>query len=350
LIEKAYPPSLPGWIAAGGENYEVVIGSTALYVRNLAEELFPNRLTDKERVRLRTLLLENIGDIFANYRFWESEKIDKLDEQYLKERISIPWSFSSLNRGAGVFISDDESRVISLNSSDHLRFRVGTGGCDIESAYRVARGIEELLEEKLPFAYSKRFGFLTSHPRECGTGMKLRVYIHIPGLIFAGMLNKFRERVLKEGFVLKPMLDNALTAEGHLFLLETAHTLGINEEELLESCEEVIEYVVDLEIQSRKDLLEKAHFQIEDKILRGYGVLTHARMISKEEGNALASAFRLGIFENLLEGQLDKDLVTELFFVGQPAHIKKLLNPEATRIECDTKRAEVFRSYLTREE
>lgn len=349
MIKKVYPPRLPEWLSNGGEGFEVVLSSEALYIRNLEDRSFPGVLTEDERDISRRQLVEALSEILKGYRFWKTDILRDTQRGYLIERMSAPSELKSRPQGTGLFISGDEGSWVSLNTIDHLRFSVSVGGKDIETAYRSARQLEEEFEQVLPFAYSERYGFLTSRPAECGTGLILSFLVHIPGVIFSNGFQKLRDSLLKSGCVLKPLEDEEISSEGHIFIVHTVRSLGVDEEELLETATDTVDHLSEMEFEARDSLMSRARFQVEDKIMRGLGVLTHARMIAKQEGYALANALRLGSCEGMLQQTIDILSATELYLIGQPAHLEAVTS-ESTKAGLDRSRAEVFRSYLKYEE
>ncbi|MCK5833047.1 hypothetical protein KAH81_05175, partial [bacterium] len=173
----------------------------------------------------------------------------------------------------------------------------------------------------------------------------LQFYVHIPGVIFSDGFLKLRDKLLKSGTVLKPMPDESWSSEGHVFIVHTAHSLGVDEEELLEAAQDMLDEIIEMEYTARADIMAKARNQIENKILRGIGVLTHAKMIALKEGYALANALRLGAAESIIGDTIDIISATELYFVGQKIHLARLVGKSDAFIE-DTNRADLFRSYL----
>lgn len=345
MIDQIFPPALPLWMAAGGENFEVVLSSEAFYVRNLRDRPFPETLS-KEDLRMTSLqLTETFQEIIPEYRFFETDKFEKLDIDYLLERQSIDEAINNRNLGTGLFILDDESSWITLNTSDNLRFRFASAGSDVETVYRKARSFVEELESSLPFAYSERFGFLTAHPTECGTGLFVRFNVHIPGIIFTENTNGLRDSLLKSGSMIKPLSNQPMSTEGHIYIVQTSHTLGVDEETILEQAEEVISGIVEMEFKARDKLMESFKIQIEDKIMRGVGLITHARMITENEGYALSSALRLGASEGLSSDTLDLISATELYQLGKPAHLLACGSPNNS-IDMKISRAELFRNSL----
>ncbi len=70
---------------------------------------------------------------------------------------------------------------ILINEEDHLRIQAFLGGLRLQEAWRVARQIDQLLED-LGYAFDSRFGFLTTCPTNIGTGLRASVMIHLPAL------------------------------------------------------------------------------------------------------------------------------------------------------------------------
>ena len=76
------------------------------------------------------------------------------------------------------------------------------------------------------------------------------------------------------------------------------------------------------EHQARQALLQQRKSQLDDKIFRAWGILTHARTIGTEEVLTLLSHLRLGV--NLGRMNLvDVRTINELFILTQPAHLQK---------------------------
>lgn len=345
MIHHIFPPVLPEWQSAGGEDYEVVVSTEAFYVRNLQDRPFPGNLSEEDLYITNKQMQETLSGISDDFDFIETDRISDREIDYLVERQSISEEIERRKKGTGLYINKDESSWITLNTTDHLRFRFAIAGGDVETVYRRARDFAENLEQNLPFAYSERFGFLTSHPTECGTGLFIRFTVHIPGLLFSNRLPELRDSLLKSGSIIKPEFREGISSDGHLFTIQTSHTLGIDEETILENAQDMITGIAEMEYEARDSLMSKAKFQIEDKILRGIGILSHARMIAEKEGYALASALRLGSSEGMTADNLDLISATELFLVGKPAHLLAR-GVSDNRIEMDRSRAELFRTYL----
>ena len=59
-----------------------------------------------------------------------------------------------------------------INEEDHLRIQVFSCGLDLENTLNLAIEIDERLGKLLDYATSKKYGYLTSCPSNCGTGLR----------------------------------------------------------------------------------------------------------------------------------------------------------------------------------
>ena len=84
---------------------------------------------------------------------------------------------------------------------------------------------------------------------------------------------------------------------------------------------------------------------MEDKIVRAMALLRSAKLISSEETMYLLSLARLGVHVGLV-GDVDVDVVNELFLVTQPAHLQRILGKELSGPQRAEARAEFLRRRL----
>ncbi len=70
-----------------------------------------------------------------------------------------------------------------INEEDHLRIQVMQSGLDLHSAWERINRIDDLIEEKVTYAFHERLGYLTACPTNVGTGMRVSVMLHLPALV-----------------------------------------------------------------------------------------------------------------------------------------------------------------------
>jgi protein arginine kinase len=102
---------------------------------------------------------------------------------------------------------------------------------------------------------------------------------------------------------------------------------------------------VGYERAAREEMVNARRMEVEDRIFRAFGVLSHCRMVSSKEAIGLLSMIRLGISLRLLD-RPSLEVVTALMVLSQKAHIQKML--DAQDDETDNKLVDYTRARLIR--
>src|SRR5262249_43928458 len=149
---------------------------------------------------------------------------------------------------------------------------------------------------RLEYAFSPRFGYLTCCPTNVGTGIRISVMLHLPGLKLTGELEKVRRATRDMNLAVRGYYGEGSEAAGEFYQISNQTTLGKSEAQLLKEFEqEIMPQVINYERQARRLLLEKRRRLLEDRVYRALGVLRHARLLSPEEAITMLSDVRLGV-------------------------------------------------------
>ena len=70
-----------------------------------------------------------------------------------------------------------------VNEEDHLRLQVMRSGFALDEAWQDIDRLDDLLEQRVSYAFSEEFGYLTACPTNVGTGMRASVMLHLPALV-----------------------------------------------------------------------------------------------------------------------------------------------------------------------
>ena len=190
-----------------------------------------------------------------------------------------------------------------------------------------------------------RLGFLTACPTNVGTGIRVSVMMHLPGLVWTKQIEKVFEAVRRMGLAVRGLYGEGTQASGDFFQLSNQRTLGLEEEEIIQGLRSVVPRIVEYERRARQSLLEQSRTQLDDRVSRALGMLRHARTIGSEETMLLLSAVRLGVNLGLVR-DLSISRVNELFVLTQPAHLQKINRKILDREKRNAARAEFIRSRL----
>lgn len=337
------------WLSGTGEHADVVLSSRIRLARNLSRHRYPVRAEAEEAREVVELVRTAVekSALKSDGGFFQTSDLDENARNLLVERHLISPEFMRDDTPRGLFIDDDEAASLMINEEDHLRIQAVRSGLDIKQALDRARGIELELSGALEFDCDNRLGFLTACPTNVGTGLRVSVLIHLPGLVLTKEMDNVLSQVNKIGVAVRGFYGEGSDVLGNLFQISNQTTLGRTEEDLVDSLEKVTRQLLTYESNARRTLFRDAPNQIRDKLWRAYGILANARVLSSQEVMNLLSAVRLGVSMGEPMG-LDLCHINELMLSTQPAHLQHQFGKPMSAEERDVARAELVRKRLTR--
>jgi protein arginine kinase len=202
-----------------------------------------------------------------------------------------------------------------------------------------------MLEQRVAYAFSEQFGYLTACPTNVGTGMRASVMMHLPALGLTRQIEKVFRALQKINLVVRGLYGEGTRASGDFYQISNQVTLGKSEQTALAEIREVIQQIIAYERQARTALLRENRQGLQDRVSRSLGTLQSATMMTSEETMELLSSVRLGIHLALLE-ELPATRVNELFIHTQPAHLQKLMGMPLDGEERNAARARYLRTRL----
>ena len=335
------------WLRGGGPKEQIVLSSRVRLARNLAGIPFPN-WGDKEQ---RADGLRRVLQAVARSKFLkgslvlEMASLSELDRQFLVERHLISRELASGSDQSAVVVSDREVISLMINEEDHLRLQVLQSGLNLREAWAVLSRVNEELEAVLHYAFTPEWGYLTTCPTNVGTGMRASCMLHLPCLVMTRQINRVLHAISKLGLTARGLYGEGTDAIGNFFQLSNQVTLGVSEEETLDTLERLIGQVVEQEEAARRALFAQSREAVEDRIWRAYGTLKTAHLVNSTEATNLLSTVRLGVDMGVLP-DLPREKVNRLFIQTQPAHLQKLEGRELSAPERDSRRAKLLRESL----
>ena len=188
-----------------------------------------------------------------------------------------------------------------VNEEDHLRLQVMRSGFALDEAWQEIDRVDDLLEQRVSYAFSEEFGYLTACPTNVGTGMRASVMLHLPALEHTKQIEKVFRALQKINLAVRGLYGEGSRASGHFYQISNQVTLGKSETSILNEIHGVIPQIITYERQARQAWLRDNRQGLQDKISRAYGTLCSATMMTSEETMELLSYVRLGI--NLRPGR-----------------------------------------------
>lgn len=169
--------------------------------------------------------------------------------------------------------------------------------------------------------------------------------LHLPAISISGQSGHIFQNLSQLGLAVRGIYGEGTEAIGNFFQLSNQITLGQSEEDINASLTAISQQVIEQERLLRDSLSEQMKYQLEDRIGRAYGILTHARLISSNEALTLLSDVRLGVDMGMIPG-INPFALNELVVDIRPAHLQKKAGSDMNAVERDAKRAEVIREKL----
>lgn len=323
------------WYLQSGKDSDVVTSTRIRFARNLQGFKF-NLKNQKDIEELKNKIKENTYAIGYGLKYLELKDMDDITKLSLVEKNLISKDYALKNKTGAILINDEENICIIINDDDHLKVQVFSSGFELENTLNFAIELDKKIEKVLGYATSKKYGYLTSMPTNCGTGLKASVMVSLPALEKTRNIDKVFYNLSNFGINILE-LNNA-------FEISNKRTLGITEEDIIQNIKVVTEKLIEQERNARK-FLDKDKISLEDTIYRSYGLLTNCRKITLEETEKLLSNVKIGTDLGILP-ELTDSKIQKMYLYSKPANMQKYLGEQYETFERDIKRAEVIKNII----
>jgi protein arginine kinase len=335
------------WLRGIGPESDIVISSRIRLARNLAAFPFTNRASAHQKAEIEASLRERINkmDLDPRLSYVNVPGLSALDRQFLVERQLISRELAAAEGPRGVALVPQETVSLMVNEEDHLRLQVMRSGFALDEAWQDIDKVDDLLEQRVTYAFSEEFGYLTACPTNVGTGMRASVMLHLPALVLTKQIEKVFRALQKINLAVRGLYGEGSRASGDFYQISNQVTLGKSEATILSEIREVIPQIITYERQARATLVRETRQMLQDKVSRALGTMRSATMMTSEETMDLLSSVRLGINLGLL-AELTMPTVNELFIHTQPAHLQKLMGQPLDGEERNAARARYLRTRL----
>lgn len=309
--------------------------------RNLESHPFPSKLSSKQA----QAVMDQIGIVLSPFYLLPAERVSPHQKELLFEHFILPEGFEKQGQGHAFAVDDSGKFLGIINLEDHLHLHTLSFDHSLDKAWKTLSAMETSLSKELPFAFSPRFGYLTSNPTVCGTGLLVQAFLHIPALLhlekFAGIIETLPEEISIKG------LGNEGEYLGDFILLENTYSLGVSEESIVQVVQETATKLSTAEKTARTTLDPHTTAFLKDKIARSFGLLSNACSLQIQETLSALSLIHLGKELGWIQ-QAKTFHFFDLFFSSRRAHLAELLHNETLAKELlPAMRAEHIRKQIS---
>lgn len=327
-----------------------IITSTRLRIaRNLENYMFLPKLSQENAIDI----INDVKDILLNNEYTESMKFElfyakdmnDIELNMLVEKQVVSTAFVKNKDISAYFINKDKNIIVMVNEEDHIKIEVINNNFDFKKCLSELNKIDDILEEKLNYAFDRQFGYLTTCPTNLGTAMRVVSTLHLPALSMIGQIDKVLLAISQIGVTVKSVYGEGTKSVGDLYQISNQVTLGVQEDSIIEKIRQITMQLVDKEMDTRNKLLTNNKVYIENEIFRSYGLLKYARMMSNLEAMKLLSKIKLGIDTNIIDNIKSVD-IDRLILSIQENGIRRMLESNCNQKEINIKRAELVKNNI----
>lgn len=291
------------WYENRGIDDDVVLCSRVTLLRNLYGYVFSPKMDDSHSLQLIAQVTKACyGENENSQKLYRFERLDSADEHrqnYWIQRFIVPEN-NDFVRPQALLVSDSEAASILINGENHLQMQVILRGRQIGKEYEAVQELDHMFEKKLTYAYSRKYGHLTTAPADMGTGMHVSYMMRLPMMQKAGAISAINERLIKSGFALRAVKATSAGDAGNVYEIYNKKTLGVTEDEILRMADDFADQLVRQERELRSAYLIKDRIGCMDAAYKAYGLLKYARRLSVEEAMACLAFLEQGIYISVI--------------------------------------------------
>lgn len=338
----------PSWMSGEDDADGIVISCRARLARNLTRFPFATRISEEQRQQVidAVLAAAKSSRSMRTATYFGMSVLDGNERRVLVERHLISPTLADEKGERGVLFNQDESLSVMINEEDHLRLQAISPGLRGHEAFAAICALDDELLQMVDCAHDDKLGFLTACPTNTGTGLRLSVLIHLPALVLTDDMERVLQGLGQLSYTVRGVYGEGSNAAGNLFQISNQATLGASEEGILEGLLRITGQLIEYERDAQKSLSTEAKGQMEDKVWRAFGLLSHARILTSQEFMNLLSAVRLGCTLGLVQG-VPSQFLNHLMIATQPSHLRAEAGRGLTPAERDLRRADIVREKLS---
>lgn len=323
----------------------IIIGSQVSLSRNITNYPFPHKLSQSESQvitnKINNIILESEDLSQENFILYNIKDISNIEKDTLIDRGIISNEFSSNEMGA-IILNKDKTKSILINDEDHIKIKIYEDKFNVDEAFNFANKIDDILSERLDFAFNEKLGYLTCCPVNAGTGLKTSIIVHLPILGIQKKVDNYSNIAYKLGANIKGIANGKSNTLGNMFKISNQSVIGRSEKNIIESLKSLTKDIRIKEEESRLIVNMEESIELEDEIYRSLGILQNARILSVEEAMKHLSNIKLGIEMNYIK-DINIEKIINLMKGMKPA--MRLMSQVTS--DSDTKRAEFLRNEFS---
>ncbi|MCL2355578.1 MAG: ATP--guanido phosphotransferase [Defluviitaleaceae bacterium] len=325
-----------------------ILSSRVRLARNIKKYPFRLKLTQQDAAAMVEEAAESVTPGGKYFRRVDIGNFSETEQKVFMEKHIVSPEFLGGNLPKGLLISDDQNISVMLNEEDHVRIQSVKPGDDLNRAFETASQIDDLIEERVEFAFDTEYGYLTACLTNTGTGLRASYMVHLPCLsrVGANISSHSFSNFGKFGVAIRGIYGEGTAPMGSIYQISNQNTLGKSESDIIAGLKSVTQNVISQERCERQKLLSANRRHLEDIVYRAYGILANCRLISASEAMNLLSDIRLGCISALSDMPRLQKQIYQIMMEIQPAHLQRTHGENLNEMQRDMIRADYLRGIF----
>jgi protein arginine kinase len=323
------------------------LASTVRLARNIDRFKFPVKLDGERQRQIISAVSRDLinGHLLTKPQLLHAENISPIQKDFLVEHFLSLHGFHQAHSGEAFIIEETGQFLTTFNVQDHIHLHMLDAEGELEKAWNKLVAIETALGKTVSYAFSPKYGFLTSDFNQCGTALRASVFLQVPGLVHADKIDGVLEKLMDDSLVVTGIQGNPTEIIGDVLMIQNNYTLGLTEETIIGNLRGITTKLLLEENGIRKKIRQEDSAEIKDKVSRAFGVLIHSYQIEAIEALNAISLLKLGFDLGWVTGTGVKEL-NNLFFNCRRAHLLNQYKEKVKQEEIPHKRAEFIHRSL----
>lgn len=347
---KSLNPALRAWVEQTPwfhQDASIWLATTFTLARNVEKHNFPAKLGLDRRRQMVALVAKEAGKVaqWAPLRVCKGEECSPVDREFFMEHSLAGEAFLQAHQGEA-FLADSSGKfLLTVNIEDHLRLHLVETKGDLEGAWKRLAEIETLLGRSLGYSFSQKFGFLTSDPFHCGTGLLVKLFLQPSALIHLNKLPEILAKIHEEAIAVQGLQGENKEWVGDLVILQNSYTLGVKEENILSLLRGMLTKLLAEENLARREARAQESVELKDKVARAFGLLLHSYQLEVPEALNEIALLKLGVDLGWVQGVTMQEL-NELFFQCRRGHLLATIDEDVALEHVPHRRASMIHEAL----
>ena len=175
--------------------------------------------------------------------------------------------------------------------------------------------------------------------------MRASVLLFLPALTECGHISDMISEMSRRGLTVRGLYGEGSQAEGYMYQVSNEVTLGVSEEDIIESVELAVSQICQAEYDYMKMNFKNNELLTMDRAKKSFGVLTNAVMLSYKEFLSHIAQVKLGAMLGVMDIQ-DISAIDELIVDVRPANVCEQYGKSLSKTNRDLFRAEIVGKKL----